>query len=313
MNPFRLDSQVQAFIRQTEGFSAGLALDAPLAEVRAAYDRMCAFFAQAHPAGLQVKNGSLHAKNPDRVLAVRAYATPDAVPRRVVLYFHGGGFVVGGLESHDSICADLAAGGEVALVALDYRLSPEHRFPAALDDAEAAYEDLIDSHQRVILAGDSAGATLAVALCLRLRRKGRPMPWAQLLVYPMLHPDFRRALGGPRENAPLLPAKSLEGYVAAYLGEIPAAITDPEIMPLATQDFAGLPPAAVFAAEADPLAQDAHDYAAALKQSGVAVALHAGHGLVHGYLRGRTVSDQIAMAFSAIVSGLHGFAHGGRA
>lgn len=313
MNPFRLDSQVLAFIRRTEGFSADLPPDAPLGDIRAAYDRMCASFAQAHPAGLHAKDGTLHAQNPDRILAVRAYATPEAVPGRVVLYFHGGGFVVGGLESHDSICADLAAGGDVALVALDYRLSPEHRFPAALDDAEAAYEDLLDSHQRVILAGDSAGATLAVALCLRLRAKSRPMPWAQLLIYPMLHPDFRRAMGGPRENAPLLPAKSLEFYVSAYLGETPAAITDPEIMPLATRDFAGLPPAAIFAAEADPLAQDSHDYAAALKASGVAVALHPGHGLVHGYLRGRTVSDQIAITFSAIVSSLHGFAHGGRA
>ncbi|HTH99710.1 MAG TPA: alpha/beta hydrolase [Acidisoma sp.] len=313
MNPFRLDSQVLEFVRQTESFSADLPPDPPLADIRAAYDRMCASFAQAHPAGLQAKNGALHAKNPDRVLAVRSYATPEAVPGRVVLYFHGGGFVVGGLESHDSICADLAAGGDVALVALDYRLSPEHHFPAALDDAEAAYEDLLDSHQRVIVAGDSAGATLAVALCLRLRAKGRPMPWAQLVIYPMLHPDFRRALGGPKQNAPLLPANSLEFYVSAYLGKTPGVITDPEIMPLAAREFSGLPPAAVFAAEADPLAQDSHDYAAALKESGVAVVLHAGHGLVHGYLRGRTVSDQIAMAFSAIVSSLHGFAHGGRA
>jgi acetyl esterase len=313
LNPFRLDSQVLEFVRQTERFGMDLPPDAPVAAIRAAYDRMCASFAQAHPAGLHAKDGALHARNPDRSLAVRAYATPEAVPGRVVLYFHGGGFVVGGLKSHDSVCADLAAGGDVALVALDYRLSPEHQFPAALDDAEAAYEDLLDSHQRVIVAGDSAGATLAVALCLRLRAKGRPMPWAQLLIYPMLHPDFRRAMGGPRENAPLLPAKSLPGYIAAYLGETPDAITDPEIMPLAAHDFSGLPPAAIFAAEADPLVQDSHDYAAALKESGVAVALHAGHGLVHGYLRGRTVSDQIAMAFSAIVSSLHGFAHGGRA
>ena len=107
-------------------------------------------------------------------LRVRSFATPDAIPGRVVLYFHGGGFVVGGLDSHDSICADLAAGAEVAIVALDYRLSPEHIYPAALDDAEAAYDDLLDSHQAVILAGDSAGATLTVALCLRLRRKGKP-------------------------------------------------------------------------------------------------------------------------------------------
>jgi len=312
MNPFRLDAQVSDFVRRTESFSEGMPPDAPLAEVRAAYERMCAAFAQDYPAGLHARDGALHAKNPERVLAVRSYATPDAIPGRVVLYFHGGGFVVGSLKSHDSVCADLAAGAEVALVALDYRLSPEHRFPAALDDAEAAYDDLLDSHQRVIVAGDSAGATLAVALCLRLRAKGRPMPWAQLLIYPMLHPDVRRALFGPKADAPLLPAASLAGYMQAYLGYPPEGITNPEILPLAARDFTGLPPAAIFAADADPLSQDAHDYAAALKSSGVAVALHPGYGLVHGYLRGRTVSDQIAMAFSAIVSSLHGFAHGGR-
>ncbi|WP_284945542.1 alpha/beta hydrolase [Acidisoma cladoniae] len=311
MTSFDLDSQVKAFIRKTDSFSAGVPPDAPAPVIRAAYDRMCAAYARPYPPGLRAMDGILHAQNPTRELRVRSYTTPDAIPHRVVLYFHGGGFVVGGLDSHDSICADLAAGAEVAVAALDYRLSPENRYPAALDDAEAAYDDLLDSHQAVIVAGDSAGATLAVALCLRLRRKGKPMPWAQVLIYPMLHPDCRRAIGGPKEDAPLLPAASLAGYRRLYAGGPPVVTDDPELAPLATRDFSGLPPAAIFVADIDPLAEDSHDYAAALRGSGVAASLHPGTGLIHGYLRGRAVSDRIAEEFSAIVSALRGFAHSG--
>jgi acetyl esterase len=311
MSGFDLDRQVRDFIRRTDSFYEGIGPDAPLADVRRAYDGMCLGFALPHPPGLRARDGVLHALNADRALPVRSFATPDAIPGRVVLYFHGGGFVLGGLDSHDSICADLAAGAEVATVALDYRLSPEHRYPAALDDAEAAYDDLLDSHQAVILAGDSAGATLAAALCLRLRRLGKPMPWAQVLIYPMLHPDVGRAIGGPKAEAPLLPAASLPGYWQHYTGRDPEIATDPELAPLATGDFAGLPPAAIFAADIDPLAEDAYEYAEALKASGVAVSFHPGHGLVHGYLRGRAMSDRIAEAFSAVVSALKGFAHSG--
>jgi acetyl esterase len=313
MSPFDLDSQVRAFIQRTDSFYEGVAADAPLAEMRRAYDSMCAAFSLPHPAGLRARDGILHARDPARELRVRSFATPDAIPGRVVLFLHGGGFVVGGLDSHDSICADLAAGAEVAIVALDYRLAPEHRYPAALDDAEAAYDDLLDSHQAVILAGDSAGATLAAALCLRLRRKAKPMPWAQVLIYPMLHPDAGRAIGGPKAEAPLLPAASLPVYQHHYTGAPGGIVTDPEIAPLATKDFAGLPPTAIFAADIDPLAEDAHDYAEALKAAGVPVTFDPGRGLVHGFLRGRATSDRIAEAFSAIVSALRGFAHSGRA
>ena len=124
MSGFELDSQVRDFISRTEGFYEGVEPDAPLADVRRAYDRMCAGFARPHPPGLRARDGVLHARDPDRALRVRSFATPDAIPGRVVLYLHGGGFVVGGLDSHDSVCADLAAGAEVAVVALDYRLSP---------------------------------------------------------------------------------------------------------------------------------------------------------------------------------------------
>lgn len=312
MTQFALDAGVRAFITRTESFDKGLGADATTAEIRHTYDQMCAAFAIRHPPGLRTRDAVLHAQNPERALAVRSFASPDAIPGRVVLYLHGGGFVTGGLDSHDSICADLAAGAEVAIVALDYRLSPEHPYPAALDDAEAAYDDLLDSHQHVILAGDSAGATLAAALCLRLRRRGKPMPWAQVLIYPMLHPDYARAIGSLKADAPLLPAASLPFYVGAYLGGIPVITTDPEVSPLATRDFTGLPPTAIFAADIDPLAEDAHDYYAALKDCGVPVTLHPGRGLVHGYLRGRAVSETIAEAFSTIVSSLYGFAHGGQ-
>jgi acetyl esterase len=312
MSGFTLDDEVRAFVTQMESFSKGASPEDSMETIRARYNRGAAHYARPHPAGLHVKDGVLHAANPARALAVRSYSTPDAIPGRVALFFHGGGFAVGDLESHDSICADLAAGAEVAVVALDYRVSPEAVYPAALDDAEAAYDDLIDSGQAVILVGDSAGATLAVALCHRLRRKGKAMPWAQVLIYPMLHPDPLRAKGTPNEAAPLLSTAALAWYRGLYTGGDRGVTTDPELAPLASLDVTGFPPAALFPAEHDPLVQDAYEYAAALKAADIHVTLHHGEGLVHAYLRGRAHSARIAEAFSEIVSALQRLAHSGR-
>lgn len=312
MSGFDVDQEMQAFIKRSESFSKDARPDNSLETIRARYDRTAEAFARPYPPGLQAKDGVLHAQNPARELRVRCYATPDAIPGRVALFFHGGGFVLGGLDSHDSVCADLAAGAEVAVVALDYRLSPEHVYPAALDDAEAAYDDLINSGQAVILVGDSAGATLAVALCHRLRRLGKPMPWAQVLIYPMLHPDPGRAKGGPNENAPMLTAAALSSFRGFYTGGDVSVTRDPELAPLASLDVAGFPPAALFPAQHDPLCDDAAEYAAALREAGIHVTLHSGEGLVHAYLRGRANSERIATAFSEIVSSLQRLAHSGR-
>jgi acetyl esterase len=299
-----LDDEVRAFIAKSEAFYPASANEASPAENRAIYDRMCAAFDRPRPPGLSVTDETLHASDPSRALPIRRYSPAGAPTDRLVLYFHGGGFVVGGLHSHDGICAELAAASERELVALDYRLSPEHLYPAALDDAEAAYLALYATVPRIVVAGDSAGGNLAAALCLRLRRKGLPLPIGQVLIYPGLHPQAGRATGSWRADVPMLRASDILVYRRLYTGRDAADTEDAELAPLAAREFAGLPPAAVFAADIDPLAEDSADYVAALEAAGVAAILDPGIGLVHGHLRGRHSSARISRNFAAIAEAL---------
>ncbi len=214
-----LDHEVGAFIAKSEAFYPASANEATPAENRAIYDRMCAAFDQPRPPGLAVTDETLRATDPTRALPIRRYLPAGAPAGRLVLYFHGGGFVVGGLHSHDGLCAELAAASERQLVALDYRLAPEHLYPAALDDAEAAYLALYATMPRIVLAGDSAGGNLAAALCLRLRRKGLPLPVGQVLIYPGLHPKAGRAAGTWRAEVPMLRASDILVYRRLYTGQ----------------------------------------------------------------------------------------------
>lgn len=310
MSAYSLDAEVAAFVARSDSFYPAETNTASVAENRATYDRMCRAFDRPYPPGVAAEDGVLHAQHPPRDVPWRRYRPEAAAPGRTILYCHGGGFVVGGLGSHDAICADLAAGARAVLVALDYRLAPEHVYPAALDDAEAAYDALLACGERVVVAGDSAGGNLAAALCLRLRRLGKVMPLGQVLIYPGLHPRPGRAAGTWRENVPMLSAADSVAYCRLYTGRLDIATTDdPELAPLAACDFSGLPEAAIFAADIDPLAEDGADYAAALRAAGVAVSLHAGDGLVHGYLRGRHDSARITAAFAAITAALHDMTH----
>ncbi len=312
MSAYRLDAEVAAFVARSQSFYPASANTASVAESRATYDRLCHAFDRPYPFGIAAGDGVLHARNPAREIPWRSYRPQAAVPGRTILYLHGGGWVVGGLASHDSICADLAAGTGTTLAALDYRLSPEHLYPAALDDAEAAYEALTSSGQRVVVAGDSAGGNLAAALCLRLRRLGRAPPSGQVLIYPGLHPRAGRAIGTWREAVPMLSAADSIAYRRLYTGRQDVGSTDdPELAPLAAPDLSGLPQAAIFAADVDPLAEDSADYAAALRAAGIAVSLHTGEGLVHGYLRGRHQSARIGAAFAAIVAAMRDLTHRG--
>lgn len=295
-----IDADMAAFIARTESFYPPELNAASPAANRAAYDRMCAAFRAPRPARVAVADQPFAEHG--RTLVLRRYRCGPS--RTVLLYLHGGGFVLGGLESHDDVCAELCdlTGSEVAC--LDYRLSPEHPYPAALDDAEAAFLQLGAEGRPVIVGGDSAGGNLAAALCLRRRRRGGAIPAGQVLIYPGLGGDPCR--NGVRNlNAPLLPARESTGYRSLYAGgEDRIPVDDPEFAPLCTADLTGLPPAAIFAAGIDPLCQDAEDYAALLAAAGGAVLFRREPGLVHGYLRARHVSHAAGRSFAAVAAAL---------
>lgn len=214
---------------------------------------------------------------------------PLAGPVPCLVYFHGGGFVLGDLESHDRLCRSLAQQGQCALVAVDYRLAPEHRFPAAADDAIAAVHwvrsqagKLGLDGERVAVGGDSAGGTLAAVAAIALR--GQEVPLAlQLLLYPITDmghelPSHHRLAEGYG-----LTRESLLWFRAQYLPDL-AMASDWRASPLRAADHAGLAPACVITAGFDPLLDEGRMYADRLLGSGVAVTYECFFGVVHGFM-----------------------------
>ena len=296
-----LDAEVRAFVAATDSAMPDDAAD--LATTRRRYDRMCAAFATPHPEGVTTRDGAAGG------VPIRRYRPARPAHAAVLLYAHGGGFVLGGLDSHDAICADLCAAAAIEVVAVGYRRAPEHRYPAALDDVAAAYRALAEGAP-VVVAGDSAGGNLVAALCQRLRRLGTPQPAGQVLIYPLLAPDPLRVAGSRAADAPGLSAADCAGFLAQYGGATPP-VADAEFAPLAAANFAGLAPAALFAAGYDPLHQDAEDYAAVLHAAGVPMRWRDDPGLVHGWLRGRHRMRLGQAAFAALAEAVADF--GGQA
>ncbi|GLH81507.1 esterase [Bradyrhizobium sp. SSBR45G] len=205
------------------------------------------------------------------------------------VYFHGGGLVAGGIDTHDKVAAALAVASGCRLISFDYRLAPEHKFPAAADDALAAVEFVvrhgallgIDS-DRVVVGGDSAGATLAAFLCQHAAAAGAPAIAAQCLICPVL--DFSAARPSREQfgTGYLLDKVTWEADLADYLSaDVP--LDDPAISPLCNPNLAGLPPAVIHTAEFDPMRDEGNAYAARLATAGVTVAHVCHGGMVHNF------------------------------
>ncbi|MFD3659537.1 alpha/beta hydrolase [Streptomyces sp. NPDC058659] len=203
----------------------------------------------------------------------------------VILYCHGGGFVLCDLESHDGFCRALALATGATVVAVDYRRAPEHPFPAAPEDAYTAllWAARTFPDRRIAVAGDSAGANLATVLTLLARDRGGPRIACQALYYPMLDPTRSRPSHREHGQGYFLTSDHLRWYWDRYLRE-PADRTDHRAAPLAAADLSGLPPAHVVTAGFDPLRDEGLAYAAALTAAGVAVEAHHYAGMFHGFL-----------------------------
>jgi acetyl esterase len=215
---------------------------------------------------------------------------PQQTVRGVVVYYHGGGWVIGDLDTHDAVCREIAARAGVVVAAVDYRLAPEHPFPAAVEDAVDATAwvagdatDLGIDPARLAVAGDSAGACLATAVAIHARDHGGPALRLQLLAYPKI--DFVN--DHPSHHLDFGPAGISLGMARlfdnSYLPD-PARRTDPLASPLATAELTGLPPALIVAAERDTLRDEAELYGRRLHKAGVTVATMRAVGLLHGFL-----------------------------
>ena len=226
----------------------------------------------------------------------RLYAADEAL-RPVLLYLHGGGFVIGGLETHDSLCRQLAVRGEVAVLSLDYRLAPEHRFPAAFDDAFGALSWLA-SHgahalgldaARLAIGGDSAGGTLAAAAALQARDEGLALG-LQLLITPGTTAHADTASHRFFSQGYLLDRTTLEWFFNQYIDA--GQRRDWRFAPLEAASHDDLAPACVILAECDPLVDEGLAYADALRWAGVPVQLELYRGVTHDFIKmGRAVRE----------------------
>jgi acetyl esterase len=222
-------------------------------------------------------------------LRVRVYRPRSTELLPVVLWFHGGGWVVGTLDSHDPVCRALANRTPCVVVAVDYRLAPESPFPAALEDAWAATQWVADEALklgadagRIVVAGDSAGGNLAAAVALRARDSGLPLA-LQALVYPVTDFDFDSESYARHESGLNLTRAKMQWYWQQYLGG--ADGLQPEASPLRAPDLAGVAPALVQVAEHDPLLSEGEAYAVRLAEAGVPVRLTRYDGMIHGFIR----------------------------
>jgi acetyl esterase len=222
-------------------------------------------------------------------IPVRVYTPAGEGPFPVVVYFHGGGWVIGDLEVVDQPCRQLASAAGAIVVSVDYRLAPEHRDPAAFDDSYAATvwvgahaAEIGGDPARLAVAGDSAGGNLAAAVALAARDRGGPELAAQLLIYPVTDFNFGTASYQDNREGYLLTKGSMQWFWAHYLGAQDLD-KDPYACPLRADSLVGLPPAYVATSEYDPLRDEGEAYARRLEEAGVAVTAKRFDGLLHGF------------------------------
>ena len=224
----------------------------------------------------------------DGQVAARVYVPHDVSSSAIGIYFHGGGFVMGTLESYDALARRLAASCGIAVVSVEYRLAPEHQFPAALHDAEDVVLAVASDASRVglsngplVLFGDSAGGCVAAVTAQQVR--GRVSLAAQVLMYPTLGPEILTDSAHRLGTGHLLEMDHLAYHYSQYLGDAPHA--DPRVTPLLASDLSGLAPAVILVAEFDPLRDEAVNYAGLLAHFGVDVELLEAEGMVHSFLK----------------------------
>lgn len=293
-----LDVEVQAFLAKVAEFYPPDAVDLSIAEQRQVYDRMATAFDVGRPSGVQVKD------LPFGGVPCRLYEPNEA--NGTLLYCHGGGFVVGGLDSHDSICAEFCAGTGMRVVAVDYRLSPEHPHPDDFNDALAAFDAVRAAFDGpCVLAGDSAGGNLVAAVAHV--RRGQAA--GSLLIYPALGGDWSLPSYVEHSDSPVLTTRDMHFYMQTRTAGKDKT-GDATYAPLHDTDFSGLPPCVAITAQCDPLSSDGDAYVQKLNAAGVPAIWREEAGLIHAYMRARYMSGKARDSFARMIVALNALRDG---
>jgi acetyl esterase len=279
---------------------------------RAAVDKMSEDSEAAPPDVAEVDDGAF--TGPASQIAFRRYRPlgSAAGPLPTLIYYHGGGFVIGSIETHDSTCRRLANKSRCQVISIDYRLAPEHPFPAPIDDSLAAFRQIRDKaasfgadSARIAVGGDSAGGNIAAVVCQACKQSGEPMPAFQMLIYPAT--DYRKQSASRQKFAEgyFLTKELMDWFSKAY---VPAGsdLADLRLSPLLAKDVAGLPPAFVLTAGYDPLRDEGRAYAERLIDAGVKTTYVNYPGTIHGFFsltrflqQGLRANDEAAAVLAA--------------
>jgi acetyl esterase len=301
-----LDPQAKALIDATAGLPPTETLTPE--EARAGH-RERAKLTSGEPQTIQqIRDATI--AGPAGAIPLRIYVPDGTPPMPGLVYFHGGGWVTGDLDTHDVLCRALANGAGCVVVAVHYRLAPEHKFPAAIDDAVAATRWVVEhaaeigvDPNRIAVGGDSAGGNLAAATALVVRHEGGPQLVYQLLIYPVI--DYNFDTSSYLENAEgyRLTRAGMQYYWAHYLRD-PSHATDDRAAPLRSDSHADLPAALVITAEYDPLRDEGRAYADRLRDAGVPVIYREYPGMIHGFVSQAGVLDAGRRAIGEICESL---------
>jgi acetyl esterase len=280
-----------------------------VAEMRDAWSRYSAMSSRPSPAGIQTEDAQATPTDGGAAIPVRWYLPVSRPsPSACVIYLHGGGFMKGDLDSSDAIAWGIAEAIDGCVVSVDYRLAPEHAYPAAFDDCyevlsyvSSRAESLGIDTARIALWGDSAGGCLAAACCIATRDRGGPPVAAQVLVYPCLTDRLTAPSYSDFADSPGLglTTAAMDQYWDWYLRD-QRPTEDPLAAPLVATDLSGLAPAFVHIAEYDPLADDGREYAARLESAGVSAELRCATRMIHGFLRTRFTGTGGAAEWEAV-------------
>ncbi|WP_175581594.1 alpha/beta hydrolase [Thalassospira lucentensis] len=287
-DPMPEEEGIRSFIAKCDGFFPPDAVAAGIDQQRKWYDALCAQFSFPHPGGMQVDDDMIAG------VPVRHYRPAEMKSAHKIVYMHGGGFVVGSRDSHDSICAEIAQAAAAELIAIDYRLAPEHVWPAQHDDCFNVAQSFLSDGHKLVLVGDSAGGMLAAGLAVRAREEGfGDQILGQALIYPALGGDLNWPSYGQMANAPGLSTDD----VIYYRDVLKAPMDDPFAHALSVDDLRGLPPTYITTAYFDPLRDDGREFTAQLARAGISVQYREEPQMIHGWLRARHMSPGAKTAF----------------
>lgn len=296
-----LDAETWAFIDQSSAYYPPDATSLDLAGQRRVYGDLCRGFSPPRPFGVSTRDFTV--PGPSAPIPVREYRPGTGMPTAQLLYLHGGGFILGGLDSHDSICAEICDRTGYKVISVDYRLAPEHLHPAQFEDALAAFQYMADASELpILLCGDSAGGNLAATVAWATRGSDH-VPAGQVLIYPALGAEITKGSFVTHATAPMLTTADMRYYDEVRAGGSPPE-NDPTFTPLDARDFANMPPTVVFTAECDPLAGDGPDYCARITRAGGQALVFEEKGLVHGYLRARHSAARARDSFARMISAI---------